>query len=73
MASAVLTIPDSIKDELKRFPWANWSEVARVEALEQEKKITLLDELEELTKDSGITDKSCSEFARRIKKRLSEL
>ena len=71
MGSAVLTIPDEVKAELKRFSWINWSELARVEVLEQEKKIALLDELDNLTKDSTLTDKDCIEFAKRVKKRLS--
>jgi len=71
MVSVSLAISDELKVKMNKFSWINWSEVAREEALEQERKIALLDELEDLTKDSEITDKDCLEFAKRVKKRLS--
>lgn len=71
MVSVSLAITDELKSKMEKFPWINWSEVAREEALEQEERTKLFDELDELTKDSTLTDKDCLEFAKRVKKRLS--
>ena len=71
MVSVSLAITDELKAKMNRLCWINWSEVAREEALEHERKIALLDELEDLTKDSELTDTDCLEFAKRVKKRLS--
>jgi len=43
MATATLTIPDDVKEELNRFSWINWSDVARETFLRKQ-------ELEELRK-----------------------
>jgi len=70
MVSVSFTISDELKSRMEKFSWINWSEIAREEALEHDKKIVLLDELDDLTKDSKITDKDCLEFAKRVKKRI---
>jgi len=36
MVTVTLTIPDSVKEELRRFSWVNWSEVARHEFIKKE-------------------------------------
>jgi len=36
MASVILSVNDSFKKELKRYPWINWSEVAREEVRRKE-------------------------------------
>lgn len=74
MASATITMPDEIKNEIKRFSWVNWSEVAREELIKESKRIKLLEELEELTKDSTITDNDIEEFGKlvRQKKKIND-
>lgn len=72
MASLTLSVTKEFKTEMKSVPWVNWSEIAREEVLGRERKIALLDELDELTKDSEITDKDCLEFAKRVQKRFSK-
>lgn len=67
MASAVLTIPDEVKAELKRFSWVNWSEFAREELIKQEKRMKLF---EELTKGSSFREKDALELGRKINKSL---
>ena len=37
MPTVTLTVPDTLKSELIRFSWVNWSEVAREELVKQEK------------------------------------
>lgn len=35
MASLTLSISEEMKNELKSFPWINWSEIAREEAMKK--------------------------------------
>jgi len=70
MVSVSLTVSNDLRAKMDKFSWINWSEVAREEALKQEERIELLEELEELTKDSTITDEDCERFAKRVKKRF---
>ena len=70
MPSVTFSVPDKVKSEMREFPWMNWSELVREEALKQEERAKLFEELDELTKNSTLTDKDCEEFARRVKKRL---
>lgn len=72
MVSVSLTISDELKVKMNKFSWINWSEVAREEALEQNKKIALLDELDELTKDSKLTDADCLRLGKLFKKGISK-
>lgn len=72
MPTAVLTIPEQTKKELKKFAWVNWSEVSKEELLGQEEKIKLLNELDELTKHSELTDKDALELGRKVNKAMWE-
>ena len=36
MANVSLTVPDELKAKMEEFPWINWSEVAREEAIKRE-------------------------------------
>ena len=38
MPSITFSIPDNIKSKMKEFSWVNWSELAKHEILEQDKK-----------------------------------
>lgn len=68
MPSVTFSIPDKVKSEMKEFPWVNWSKLAREEFLKQEEKTALLDELDELTKDSTLTDADCERLGKLVKK-----
>jgi len=35
MASLTLSVSDEFKNDLKGFPWVNWSEIAREEAMKK--------------------------------------
>ena len=71
MVSVSINVSDELRSKMSKFSWINWSEVAREEALEQEKKVALLDELEELTKDSKLTDADCLRLGKLVKKGIS--
>jgi len=71
MASVTFSIPDKVKAEMKEFPWVNWSELAREQLVKQDMRAKLFEELEELTKDSKITEDDCLRFAKRVKERFA--
>lgn len=72
MASVTFSIPDKVKSEMREFTWVNWSELTKQEVLKQEERAKLFEELEELTKESTITDEDCLRFAKRVKERFSK-
>ena len=46
MPSVTFALPERSKEEMKQFPWVNWSEVARQEIMRKEKLQELLGKLE---------------------------
>lgn len=72
MVSIALRISDEFKAMIDKLPWVNWSELAREEAIKQEKRAVLFKELEELTKDSTLTDKDCLRLGKLVNKRIVE-
>lgn len=76
MASVTFAIPDSIKSEMKKMSWVNWSELAREEILKREKLLKILAQLKSEEEQEFI--KWSVELGRRaksesFKKLLSEL
>jgi len=67
MPSVTLTLPEKTKSELKRFVWINWSEVARESFLETVKKQEALQKLNELFKNSKLTDEDCLRLGEQVK------
>jgi len=72
MPSVTFSIPNKLKSEMKELSWVNWSELARQEVLKQDERARLFEELEELTKDSEVTDEDCLRFAKSVKERFSK-
>ena len=70
MPSVTFSIPNEVKSEMKRLSWVNWSELAKQEVIRQDEKTKLFEELEELTKDSKLTDEDCLRFAKHVKERF---
>lgn len=70
MPSTTLTLPEEIKSELKKFIWVNWSEVARESFLEAVKRQEALEKLNELFKNSKLTDEDCLRLGEQIKDEL---
>ena len=70
MPSVALRISEEFKGKIERLSWVNWSELAREEALRQDRASGLFSELDELTKDSKLTDEDCVELGRSIKKAI---
>jgi len=70
MVSVSFTISDELRAKMEKFPWINWSGIAREDAIRQEEKTRLFDELEELTKDSTLTDEDCLKLGRLVKEKI---
>lgn len=56
MASVTFAVDKDLKPRLERFPWVNWSELAREEFLSRMKNEKLLARFKELLKSSEMTD-----------------
>jgi len=70
MPSVTLTLPKEVKSELKEFIWINWSEVARESFLEAVKRQEALQKLNELFKNSKLTDEDCLRLGEQVKEDL---
>ena len=69
MVSITLAVPQELKTEMEKFPFINWSSVAR-EAIQN--KIVLLEKFKEFTKDSEMTEKDALEIGRKVSKSLAK-
>ncbi len=69
MGSATLTlaIPDKLKKEISGIKGVNWSEETRQFLEERVKRLKILRKLDELTKDSDLTEEDVIEFGNNIK------
>ena len=72
MPTVTLTLPDSVKSELKRFSWVNWSEVAREELAREEKLREAFEQFREIVSKSKFTEKDALELGRKVKESLHE-
>ena len=72
MPSVTFSVSEKLKSEVKELAWVNWSELAKQEVLIQDKRAELFEELEELTKDSKLTDKDCLRFAKLVKEKFAK-
>jgi len=74
MASIMASLPDSLKAEIKRFSWVNWSEVAREAFIVKIKRLEALEKFEKLLDKSKFTEKDALELSRKVKEeRLKQL
>ena len=65
-STLTLSIPERLKKELKEIKGVNWSEETRVFLKERIKRLKALKKLDELTKNSEITDEEILELSRKI-------
>ena len=62
-----LAIPASLKKEMRGIRGVNWSEETRCLLEDRIKRLKLLQELDELTKHSSLTEEDVIEIGRKIK------
>ena len=67
MASIALKISDEFESIVNKLPWVNWSEIAREELLKDVIRDKALRKLDELFKDSKLTDADCLKLGRQLK------
>jgi len=74
MANATLTlcVPDELKKEMSGIKGINWSEETRQFLEERVQKLKLLRRLDELTKNSRLTEKDIIEMGRQINKGIAK-
>ena len=73
MAQATLTlaISDKLKKEISEIKEVNWSEETRQFLEERVKRLRLLKKLDELTKNSDLTEEDVIEFGHKINKGIA--
>ena len=72
MASVTFAINEELKIKLSKFVWVVWSELVKQELLKRSQRAILFRELDELTKDSTLTDEDCVRFAKLVKERFAK-
>lgn len=71
-ATLTLSISKELKYEMNEIKGVNWSEETRQFLQERVKKIKLLQKLDEITKNSRLTEKDVVEFGRKINKGIAK-
>lgn len=68
MVSITLSVSEEMKKEMEKFPEMNWSEVAR-QAIR--KKISLLRQFREFSKESELTEEDALLLGRKVNKGMA--
>lgn len=69
MANLTLSLPEDLKKNMGDFPEINWSVVARTAIA---RRVLLLKQLHEFTKDSELTEEDAIKLGRKINKSLAK-
>ena len=72
MVSMSFTILDELKAKMEKFPWINWSEVSREEAIEREKINEDFEAFNKIISKSKLTEEDALELGRKVNKSLHE-
>lgn len=72
MVSMTLAIPEELKKEMDRHPEMNWSEIARQAIKERLEKFLLLKKMDEMLKNSKLTEKDAIMLGRKVNKALAK-
>ncbi len=65
MVSLTLSVPEELRKEMDKHPELNWSAVAR-KAIKE--RLALLKKMDEMLKDSELTEEDALELGRKVKK-----
>ena len=66
MVSVSFTISDELKAKMEKFPWINWSEVSREEAIEREKLNEDFEEFNRIVSKSKLTEEDAMQLAKEV-------
>ena len=67
MVSVSFTISDELKAKMEKFPWINWSEVSREEAIERDKINEDFEAFNKIVSKSKLTEEGAMELAKMVK------
>ena len=70
MASVTFSIPDKIKQAMEDFPWVNWSELAREEAIRRAQMAREFEEFMKIVSHSKLSEKDADKIAEKIKNEM---
>ena len=72
MANVSLNVTEELKAKMKKFPWINWSEVAREEAIKREMLHEDFWEFNRIVSKSKLTEEDAMRLAKEAKRGLHE-
>ena len=68
------SLSDSLKEDIEKLSWVNWSEVAREAFIKKIKKLEALEKFEKILDKSEFSEKEVLELSRKVKEeRLKQL
>lgn len=72
MANVSFTVPGELKAKMDKFPWVNWSEVAREEAIKREILHEDFEQFNKIVSKSKLTEGDAMRLAKEVNKGLHE-
>ncbi len=66
MANISFTVADELKAKMDKFPWINWSEVAREEAIKREMLHEGFEEFSRIVSKSKLSEKDAMRLAKEV-------
>jgi len=72
MANVTFAIDDELKPRLDKFPWVNWSKLAKKSFIKRDELEKRLKEINELLKGSKMTEKLALKLGRESNARIYE-
>ena len=69
MTSLTLSVTKELRKKMERFPEINWSEVARQSIMQ---KLSLLEKMDRLLKNSKLTEKDAIEIGRKVNRGIAK-
>mgnify|MGYP001597617737 CR=1 FL=1 len=66
MPNVSLTVPDELKAKMDKFPWVNWSEVAREGAIKREMLHEDFWEFNRIVSKSKLTEEDAMRLAKEV-------
>jgi hypothetical protein len=68
MTSLTLSVTKELRKKMEKFPEINWSEVARQSIIQ---KLSLLEKMNSLLKNSELTEKDAIELGRKVNRSIA--
>ena len=72
MVNVSFTISDELKVKMEKFPWINWSEVSREEAVKRELLHEDFEEFNRIVSKSKLTEEDAMRLAKEVNRGMHE-